>query len=105
VILELPIPGKRKGFGCTVNEFGYIRVTKGPYRHKLYHRVKAAQAMEASGRKLTAEFEVDHLCGNRKCPCPNFHLLIMPTVMADRLNGGNHRPRTRNYRKKNHAGV
>jgi len=90
-----------KGQGAWINADGYIQLTRVPHRKKYYHRVKAAQAMEASGLQLTSEMEVDHLCGNRQCPCPNFHLLILPAFMADKLNAGK-RPR---FGGKNHIGV
>lgn len=78
-----------RGRGWTINEYGYVRITKGRYRGWYYHRMKAAQSMAASSRKLTPDFTVDHLCGNKRCECPDFHLLILPKVMKDALDGGN----------------
>lgn len=59
--------------------------------------------MQESGRKLTGDLTVDHLCGNKQCDCKaNFHLLILPTAMAHHLdNGGKGIPKGR----RNYVGV
>jgi hypothetical protein len=96
---SIAIAMPKRGAGYTVNADGYIRITAGVHRHRYYHRVKAAEQMKVSGRELTSEFEVDHLCGNRKCGGGDFHWLILPHVMARAISGikkGGHR-RRKNY--------
>lgn len=78
----------REGRGYHINADGYIRIHRGKYKRWYLHRAKADEAMKASGRELTADMRVDHLCGNRKCPCLDFHLLILPKAMTDVLDGG-----------------
>jgi hypothetical protein len=75
----------RKGLGYTITKKGYKRITKGLHRHQYAHRLKAKQCMEASGKVLTLDFEVDHLCGNKECDA-DFHLLILPGVLHDLNN-------------------
>lgn len=70
----------RKGF--TITAKGYRRITCGPDRHQYAHRVKARECMKASGRELTPDMEVHHLCGTRDCD-RDFHLLILPGCFHD----------------------
>lgn len=68
--------------GYTITKKGYKRITAGPDRHQYAHRVKARECMKASGRLLTPDLEVHHLCGNRQCE-EDFHLLICPDILHD----------------------
>jgi hypothetical protein len=85
-------PAQRRGQGWTVNKRGYVRITRGEYRHWYLHRKKAKDCMEASGLKLTEDMRVNHLCGNPSCDCPDFHLLILPERMVAHLDNGKGRP-------------
>lgn len=72
----------QKRVGYTITKKGYKRITAGPDRHQYAHRVKARECMKASGRVLTEDLEVHHLCGTRACDA-DFHLLICPGVLHD----------------------
>jgi len=70
----------RRGLGYTVTKKGYRRITAGPNRWQYAHRLKAKRCMEESGRVLTLDLHVDHLCANKECDA-DFHLLILPACL------------------------
>jgi len=101
--INFPPKGKRRGLGFTITERRYVRITQGPDRHQYAHRVKARKCMAASGRTLTPDFEVDHLCGNPECD-QDFHLLILPGPLHDLNNSGAKGKRSNVFYKKHARG-